>query len=136
MGMDAGLRDGNMDVAIVGDFEDEDAYRAYDADPEHNRIRRELLAPIAERVERCQYRIWTRGQRRGPTGGPPTPRAGRSRRPASSTRPGPCGRDGTARPAQAARPAAAASPDRGWWRSLVAPRGRRPATRPGDAGRR
>jgi hypothetical protein len=57
MGMDAGLRDGNVDVAIVGDFDDEDAYRAYDADPEHNRIRRELLAPIAERVERCQYRI-------------------------------------------------------------------------------
>jgi hypothetical protein len=56
-GRDAGLRDGNLDVALIVDLEDDDAYRGYDEDPEHQRIRRELIAPIAERVERCQYRI-------------------------------------------------------------------------------
>ena len=57
VGTDLGLRDGNMSYAGVFDFEDEEAYRAYDRDEEHNRIRRELLAPIAERAERCQYRV-------------------------------------------------------------------------------
>ena len=57
IGTDLGLREGNMSYAGVFDFEDEEAWRAYDRDEEHNRIRRELLAPIAERVERCQYRI-------------------------------------------------------------------------------
>ena len=57
-GRDAGLREGNMDVALIADLEDEEAYRAYDEDPEHNRIRRELVAPIAERTERCQYRLY------------------------------------------------------------------------------
>ncbi len=57
MGTDLGLRDGNMSFAPVFDFEDEAAYLAYDADEEHNRLRREVLAPITERAERCQYRI-------------------------------------------------------------------------------
>ena len=57
LGRDAGLRDGNADVAVVCDFEDEDAYREYDTEPEHNRIRREIVAPIAEHVERCQFVI-------------------------------------------------------------------------------
>ncbi len=57
VGTDAGLREGNMDMVIVTDLDDEDAYRRYDEDPEHNRIRRELVAPIAERVERIQYRV-------------------------------------------------------------------------------
>ena len=53
---DAGLREGNADLAVIGDFDDESAYQVYDADPEHNRIRRELMAPLAERAERCQIR--------------------------------------------------------------------------------
>lgn len=56
MGEDLGLRDGNMSVAILADFPDESAYRRFDANDEHNRIRRELIQPIAEVVERCQYR--------------------------------------------------------------------------------
>ena len=54
---DLGFREGNMQYIVVADFDDEAAYREYDADPEHNRVRRELLAPIAERVERLQYRV-------------------------------------------------------------------------------
>jgi Stress responsive A/B Barrel Domain len=54
---DAGLRDGNCDVVVICDLENEEAYSRYDSDSEHNRIRRELAAPIAERLERIQVRL-------------------------------------------------------------------------------
>jgi hypothetical protein len=57
MGADLGLRPGNMDLAWVADFADTLAYQAYDNDPEHVRIRRDLVAPIAARLERCQFEI-------------------------------------------------------------------------------
>lgn len=57
MGPDLGLRPGNLDLALVADFEDLDAFAAYDQDPEHNRIRQELIAPITERIERCQFAL-------------------------------------------------------------------------------
>jgi hypothetical protein len=57
VGVDLRLRDGNADVGIVSDLADEAAYRVYDADEEHNRIRRELVAPIAASVDRCQFLV-------------------------------------------------------------------------------
>ena len=54
IGMDAGLRDGGWTFAIVADFIDEAAYRAYDADDLHNRLRAEL-APQVEQVARVQF---------------------------------------------------------------------------------
>jgi Stress responsive A/B Barrel Domain len=54
---DAALRPGNCDVLVVCDLEDDEAYRRYDSDEEHNRIRRELVAPITERAERIQVRL-------------------------------------------------------------------------------
>jgi len=57
MAKDLGLREGNASHAFVAEFKDVDSYRAYDAHAEHNRIRRELLAPIAEKVERFQYEV-------------------------------------------------------------------------------
>jgi hypothetical protein len=57
MGVDLGLREGNMDLAIVCDFTDADAFRAYDADGEHNRIRSDLIAPLTVRVERSQFEL-------------------------------------------------------------------------------
>jgi hypothetical protein len=54
---DAALRPGNCDVLVVCDLEDEEAYRRYDSDEEHNRIRRELVAPMTERAERIQVRF-------------------------------------------------------------------------------
>lgn len=54
---DLRLREGNMAYAFVSEFDDEAAYRAYDTHEEHNRIRRELLAPIVERIQRFQYEI-------------------------------------------------------------------------------
>ena len=56
-GVDAGLRPGNASYAITVDLDDEDAYRVYDADAEHNRIRAELFAPISESIERVQFRL-------------------------------------------------------------------------------
>jgi Stress responsive A/B Barrel Domain len=57
VGRDLGLRDGNWDMAVITDLEDVESYRLYDTDAEHNRIRREVVAPIVERLERCQYEI-------------------------------------------------------------------------------
>jgi len=55
LGVDAGLREGNWSFSITADFTDEDAYRAYDLEDEHNRIRRELFAPICEDIVRVQF---------------------------------------------------------------------------------
>jgi hypothetical protein len=57
VGADLGLRPGTMDLAVVADFESVEAFTAYDQDAEHDRIRRELIAPIAERIERCQFEV-------------------------------------------------------------------------------
>ena len=55
LGRDLGLREQSWDFAITNDFADEAAYRAYDADEEHNRIRRELIAPLVDEVVRVQF---------------------------------------------------------------------------------
>jgi hypothetical protein len=55
VGRDLGLRDGNWDVAVIADLADEESYRKYDADAEHNRIRREVVAPLVEAMVRCQF---------------------------------------------------------------------------------
>jgi hypothetical protein len=57
IGRDAALREGGWSFAITNDWVDEAAYRAYDADEEHNRIRRELFAPICEEIARVQFSV-------------------------------------------------------------------------------
>jgi quinol monooxygenase YgiN len=54
---DLGLRDGNMSLAALIDFEDEAAYLAYIASEEHTRFGREVLDPIREQSVRCQIRL-------------------------------------------------------------------------------
>ncbi|MBX7434494.1 Dabb family protein [Mycobacterium sp. Y57] len=56
VGTDARLRDGNWDFAIVADFCDVAAYRGYDEDAEHNRVRARL-AVLFEQVSRVQFEI-------------------------------------------------------------------------------
>lgn len=56
-GPDAGLRSGNAGYTSVWDFEDEAAYRAWDAHPEHERVRRELILPNITGVQRGQFRL-------------------------------------------------------------------------------
>jgi hypothetical protein len=57
VGRDAGLREGTWDYAVVADFADADAYRRYDADEEHNRLRRELFDVLSEQIARVQFEI-------------------------------------------------------------------------------
>jgi hypothetical protein len=54
IGTDAGLREGNWDFVIVADFVDEAAYREYDADAEHNRLRARL-ATFVDQIARAQF---------------------------------------------------------------------------------
>src|SRR4051812_6848455 len=56
-GPDAGLRAGNASYGASYDFADETTYMTWDKDPEHDRIRRELVAPHVSAVQRCQFRI-------------------------------------------------------------------------------
>jgi hypothetical protein len=56
IGADLGLREGGWSLAIVADFVDVDAYRGYDADVEHNRLRA-LLAPMAQETARVQFEV-------------------------------------------------------------------------------
>ncbi|WP_345411823.1 Dabb family protein [Pseudonocardia xishanensis] len=56
-GLDLGPREGNASSAITVDLDDEQAYRTYGLDEEHSRIRRELFAPISERVDRIQFAL-------------------------------------------------------------------------------
>ena len=57
VGVDAGLREGNWDFSITADFADVESYQRYDVEEEHNRIRRELFAPIAEDTVRIQIEV-------------------------------------------------------------------------------
>lgn len=57
VGRDLGLRDGGWSFAITNDWVDEDAYRGYDLDEEHNRLRRELFAPLCEQIVRVQFAL-------------------------------------------------------------------------------
>jgi hypothetical protein len=46
-----------MSYAAVFDFRDEAAYKAFDTDDEHNRLRRDLFASTIARAERCQILV-------------------------------------------------------------------------------
>ena len=56
VGVDVGLRAGGWSFAITNDWVDTDAYRRYDADPEHNRYRA-LIVEVCEQVARVQFEI-------------------------------------------------------------------------------
>jgi hypothetical protein len=57
VGTDLQLREGNWSFAITNDWQDAEAYRGYDADEEHNRIRREYFAKVSEEIARVQFQI-------------------------------------------------------------------------------
>jgi hypothetical protein len=54
-GNDLGIADGNADFAIVGDFEDVDAWRRYQEHPEHQRVIVELIRPILASRQAAQF---------------------------------------------------------------------------------
>jgi hypothetical protein len=57
VGRNLGLRDGGWSFAITNDWQDAHAYRAYDADEEHNRLRREIFATICQDIARVQIEV-------------------------------------------------------------------------------
>lgn len=57
MGPDLSLKDGNMHYAVVADFTDATTFRAFDENPAHERIRREMIDPALSRYERARYEI-------------------------------------------------------------------------------
>ena len=57
IGMDLGLRDGGWSFAITNDWQDADSYRVYDADEEHNRLRREVFAKVCQDIARVQFQV-------------------------------------------------------------------------------
>ena len=50
LGRDAGLREGNADMALMVDFDDADGFRRYAADAGHRRILDELILPAGTRL--------------------------------------------------------------------------------------
>jgi hypothetical protein len=56
IGDDLGLREGNWSFAIVADFTDTEAYRAYDQDFAHNQARA-VLVPLTEQIARIQFEL-------------------------------------------------------------------------------
>ena len=56
-GTDLRLREGGWDYAITNDWADEASYRAYDADEEHNRLRREIFGVISREIARAQIEM-------------------------------------------------------------------------------
>ncbi|SHG96409.1 Stress responsive A/B Barrel Domain [Jatrophihabitans endophyticus] len=56
LGYDLALREGGWSFAITNDWADAEAYRAYDADAEHNRYRAAVVA-ACEQVARVQFEI-------------------------------------------------------------------------------
>jgi Stress responsive A/B Barrel Domain len=50
LGRDAGLREGNADMALVVDMDDADAFRRYSADAGHRQILNELILPACTRT--------------------------------------------------------------------------------------
>ena len=57
VGTDLALREGGWSFAITNDWQDVDSYRAYDADEEHNRLRREIFAKICQDIARVQIEL-------------------------------------------------------------------------------
>ncbi len=56
-GRDLGLADGNFDFALVADFDDAAAYRAYGADDTHRQVIADHVRPIVDAVVRVQYEV-------------------------------------------------------------------------------
>lgn len=61
VGVDADLAEGNADYAVVADFDDEAAYRAYAAHPAHVAVVTERVRPILASRTALQHHRTARG---------------------------------------------------------------------------
>ena len=56
-GRDLDLVENTVDIVMISEFDDEQAYRDWSVDPAHRAVSAEFLRPIAERVTRGQIRV-------------------------------------------------------------------------------
>lgn len=56
-GPDLGLTGQDYDFALVGDFADEAAWRAYQEHPDHVALLEDVIAPITTRRTRVQFEV-------------------------------------------------------------------------------
>jgi Stress responsive A/B Barrel Domain len=56
-GRDLDLVENTVDIVMISDFDDEQAYRDWSVDPAHRAVSAEFLRPIAERITRGQIRM-------------------------------------------------------------------------------
>ena len=56
VGLDRGLRAGGWSFAITNDWVDDDAYRNYDQNPEHNQYR-QMVVEVCDHIARVQFEI-------------------------------------------------------------------------------
>ncbi|MFT7476173.1 MAG: hypothetical protein ACI81L_003121 [Verrucomicrobiales bacterium] len=57
VGLDAGISEGNFDLVVVADFDDEAGYRAYGANADHQAIIVDLIKPALAKRSAVQYII-------------------------------------------------------------------------------
>jgi hypothetical protein len=56
-GPDAGVSEGNFDMAVVADFDDADGYRTYAGHPAHMELVTEVIRPLIADRAAVQYEI-------------------------------------------------------------------------------
>ena len=56
-GRDLGLVERTVDIVMISDFDDDQAYRDWAADETHRKVSADFLHPIAERITRGQIRM-------------------------------------------------------------------------------
>ena len=56
-GRDLDLVENTVDIVMISDFDDEQAYRDWSVDPSHRAVSARFLQPIAERITRGQIRM-------------------------------------------------------------------------------
>jgi hypothetical protein len=57
VGGDAGINPGNLDFAVVADFDDQDGYLVYRDHPEHRDVIDECVTPIVAERRAVQYSL-------------------------------------------------------------------------------
>ena len=55
IGLDAGLNDGNYDMAVVADFADAEGYRVYAQNAAHQQVVNDLIRPVLSRRAAVQH---------------------------------------------------------------------------------
>jgi Stress responsive A/B Barrel Domain len=57
LGRDLNLVENTVDLVLISEFDDEQAYRDWSVDPGHRAVSAQYLRPIAERISRGQIEI-------------------------------------------------------------------------------